>query len=95
MNAAKLWNCLPKSVNTIITLGIFRTTLDLFLAEVPDFPPVSDYSRMNSNSLVTGTWLVRVFKCVLILLYPVCVYRYFVSYIIIMHVYILIINEGR
>ena len=55
VNATKLWNCLPKSVNTVDTMEPFKRKLDLFLKNISDFPPVSGYTTMNSNSLLD--WL--------------------------------------
>ena len=55
VKAAKLWNCLPKFVNTVTSLELFKTKLDLFLNGVPDLPPVAGYAAANNNSLLD--WL--------------------------------------
>jgi len=55
VKAAKLWNCLPKVVNSAASLGAFKEHLDLFLKNIPDRPPVQGYVTANSNSLLD--WL--------------------------------------
>ena len=55
VRAAKLWNCLPKKINSQSSLGTFKSHLDAFLSTVPDRPPVPGYSTANSNSLLD--WL--------------------------------------
>ena len=52
VRAGKLWNCLPKHVNTKQTLVSFKEGLDLFLRDIPDCPPVTGYTTVNSNSLL-------------------------------------------
>ena len=52
---AKLWNCIPKSVNTEQSLDLFKSKLDNFIMGVPDCPPVTGYSTANNNSLLD--WL--------------------------------------
>ena len=56
VKAAKMWNCLPKVVNSKISLESFKTGLDQFLSGVPDLPPVAGYTTSNSNSLLD--WLM-------------------------------------
>ena len=53
--AGKLWNCLPKAVNSKDSLASFKEALDLFLKDIPDRPPVAGYSTANHNSLLD--WL--------------------------------------
>ena len=53
--AAKTWNCLPKSVNMEQSLDTFKSKLDTFLLNVPDYPPVAGYSTANKNRLLD--WL--------------------------------------
>ena len=55
VKVAKTWNCLPKCVNTKTCLESFKSELDAFLSEVPDFPPVAGYTTSNDNSLMN--WL--------------------------------------
>ena len=55
VRSGKLWNCLPKVVNTKDTLSAFKEALDSFLSGIPDYPPVSGYTTTNSNSLLD--WL--------------------------------------
>ena len=52
VKVAKLWNCLPKYVNTKTSLESFKMNLDSFLFEVSDCPPVAGYTTSNSNSLL-------------------------------------------
>ena len=52
VKSAKLWNCLPKSINTKKSLISFKNSLDPFLLEIPDCPPVSGYFTVNSNSIL-------------------------------------------
>ena len=55
VKAAKLWNCLPKNVNNKCSLSSFKETLDAFILNIQDCPPVSGYTTVNSNSLLD--WL--------------------------------------
>ena len=48
----KLWNCLPKEVNTLSSLPIFKAALDKVLVSFPDRPPVTGYTTINSNSVL-------------------------------------------
>ena len=52
VKAAKLWNCLPKHVNSKTSLESFKVNLDSFIFNVPDKPPVAGYTTSNSNSLL-------------------------------------------
>ena len=52
IKAAKLWNLLPKSVNTVSHLDQFKVALGKFLKEFPDTPPVPGYTSANRNSLL-------------------------------------------
>ena len=55
----KLWNLVPKSIKTLDSMNVFKSSLDKFLNEVPDRPPVAGYVVQNNNSLLewfnTGT----------------------------------------
>ena len=53
--AAKLWNCIPKYINTLQSLELFKSKLDNFLSGVPDCPPVVGYTTANKNRLLD--WL--------------------------------------
>ena len=55
VKAARFWNCLPKHVNSKDSLPSFKKTLDSFLLNVTDCPPVAGYPTVNSNSLLD--WL--------------------------------------
>ena len=49
----KLWNILPKNINSIDNLELFKKRLTKFLKDsFPDQPPVHGYSCSNSNSLL-------------------------------------------
>ena len=50
--AARLWNSLPKDINTAEDLPVFKYRLGKWLATLPDRPPVSGYSRQNNNSIL-------------------------------------------
>ena len=52
IKAAKLWNILPKSLNTIKELTSFKAALGLFLEKVPDKPPTPGYTAECSNSIL-------------------------------------------
>ena len=52
VKAARLWNLLPKQVNTQQSLDNFKVALGEFLATFPDKPPVPGYTPPNSNSLL-------------------------------------------
>ncbi len=52
IRAARLWNTLPKIVNSQTTLESFKTALSGFLRQFPDKPPVPGYTPPNSNSLL-------------------------------------------
>ena len=48
----KLWNTLPKDVNSQASLSSFKVALGKFLDQFPDMPPVTGYTPPNSNSLL-------------------------------------------
>ena len=52
VKAAKLWNLLPKSINTIKELSSFKAALGQFLEKVPDKPPTPGYTAECSNSIL-------------------------------------------
>ena len=52
VKAARLWNILPKRVNTDTTLESFKISLGDFMLNFPDKPPVVGYTPPNSNSLL-------------------------------------------
>ena len=52
VKAGKLWNKLPKSVNSQPSLDRFKSALGSFLEDIPDHPPISGYPYLHSNSLL-------------------------------------------
>ena len=52
VKAARLWNILPKDVNSLTTLESFKIALAEFIQKFPDKPPVKGYTPPNSNSLL-------------------------------------------
>ena len=52
VKAARLWNILPKDVNTQSTLDGFKIVLGAFIQRFPDMPPATGYTPPNSNSLL-------------------------------------------
>ena len=52
IKAARLWNLLPKSVNSHTSLEAFKVALGDFINQFPDKPPVPGYTPPNSNSLL-------------------------------------------
>ena len=49
----RLWNTLPKHINTRDTFSGFKASLDAYLMNIADCPPVAGYSRANNNSLLS------------------------------------------
>ena len=52
VRAAQLWNCLPKTINTLSSLESFKSKLDVFIMNFPDRPSVAGYSTANGNSIL-------------------------------------------
>ncbi|CAL8335506.1 unnamed protein product [Boreogadus saida] len=52
MNASRLWNLLPKSINIVTSLEAFKVALGEYLRRIPDTPPVPGYTAVNRNSLL-------------------------------------------
>ena len=52
INASRLWNMLPKSINTVTSLEAFKVSLGEYLRRIPDTPPVPGYTAVNRNSLL-------------------------------------------
>ena len=52
VKAARLWNILPKDVNTTTSLESLKSALGNFIAKFPDKPQVPGYTPPNSNSLL-------------------------------------------
>ena len=52
VKAAKLWNTLPKSVNSVKELSIFKAALGKFLERFPDKPPTPGYVAECHNSIL-------------------------------------------
>ena len=51
ISSAKLWNILPPNLTTITSLSLFKRKLELFLANIPDQPPIPGYPYTSDNSL--------------------------------------------
>ena len=56
VRAARLWNALPKEVNTAETLDTFKVVLGRWLDQYPDCPPVRGYRTQNGNSILD--WVI-------------------------------------
>ncbi|MCP4494602.1 MAG: reverse transcriptase family protein, partial [Gammaproteobacteria bacterium] len=52
VNGPKLWNTLPKSINSIQDLDTFKIHLGKFLEAIPDNPPTTGYTTANANSML-------------------------------------------
>ena len=52
IKASRLWNLLPKHVNTVKSLDAFKNVLGDYLKKIPDTPPVPGYTAANRNSLL-------------------------------------------
>ena len=52
IKASRLWNMLPKHVNTADSLDAFKRVLGDYLKKIPDTPPVPGYTAANRNSLL-------------------------------------------
>ena len=52
VNAARLWNLLPRQVNSLTALGPFKVSLARFLEMFPDTPPTKGYTAITNNSLL-------------------------------------------
>ena len=48
----RLWNCVPKNLNSVTDFEHFKRELSSFMMEVPDTPPVKGYVPKNSNSIL-------------------------------------------
>ena len=57
VKAAKLWNILPKSVNTAKDLDSLKVALGKFLERFQDTPPTPGYTSKCSNSLLD--WIIQ------------------------------------
>ena len=55
VNGPKLWNTLPKEVNSLDKLDTFKIHLGKFLEAIPDNPPTTGYTAANANSILN--WL--------------------------------------
>ena len=60
VRAARLWNTLPKEVNTAETLDMFKVLLGRWLDQYPDNPPVKGYRTQNGNSILDWVLVIRV-----------------------------------
>ena len=52
VNAARLWNLLPRQVNSLTALGPFKVSLAKLLERFPDTPPTKGYTAITNNSLL-------------------------------------------
>ena len=52
IKAAQLWNLLPRTINEIDNLDRLKVALGNFFEAFPDKPPVTGYTRGNTNSLL-------------------------------------------
>ena len=52
INSAKLWNSLLPPLTCLNTLEHFKTSLDRFLVDIPEQPPIPGYPYVSDNSLV-------------------------------------------
>ena len=52
VKATPLRNALPKSVNSVIELELFKVALAEFQTQFPDRPLATGYASPNSNSLL-------------------------------------------
>ena len=52
VNGPKLWNTLPKEVNSVGKLDFFKVHLGNFLEAIPDNPPTTGYTTANANSIL-------------------------------------------
>ncbi|KAL5258287.1 hypothetical protein ACHWQZ_G008952 [Mnemiopsis leidyi] len=52
VKAGKLWNTLPRDVNTQKTLECFKIKLGSYMESFPDNPPTPGYTASNHNSLI-------------------------------------------
>ena len=48
----KLWNTLPRHVNTKESAASFKTALTNHILQCPDYPPTKGYPNMGDNSLL-------------------------------------------
>ena len=52
IKASRLWNVLPKQINTLMSLDSFKAELGGFIGKFPDTPPTPGYTASNNNSLL-------------------------------------------
>ena len=52
VRATKLWNTLPKKVNSAESIGSLKIALGKHLEQYPDNPPTQGYSAPNGNSIL-------------------------------------------
>ena len=60
VKAPKLWNCLPATVKGSSTLLSFKASLGNFLNQIPDMPPTTGCTGMNTNSILD--WAKQKFR---------------------------------
>ena len=52
IKASRLWNTLPKSINTATSLEAFKAVLGNYMKKIPDTPPIPGHTAINRNSLL-------------------------------------------
>ena len=52
IKASRLWNTLPKAINTVTCLEAFKVVLGEYLRKIPDTPPIPGHTAINRNSLL-------------------------------------------
>ena len=52
IKASRLWNTLPKSINTATSLESFKAVLGNYIKKIPDTPPIPGHTAINRNSLL-------------------------------------------
>ena len=58
IKASRHWNLLPKSINSVKKLDLFKVALGMNLKGFSDTPPVPSYTTVNINSLLDWTSLM-------------------------------------
>ena len=47
-----LFNAIPSSITSSVSLSVFKSKLDKFLKFIPDTPPLPNYASQNHNSIL-------------------------------------------
>ena len=51
--AAKIWNVLPAEITILTSFSCFKISVDNFLNDIPDHPPIQGYPYVRNNSLIS------------------------------------------